>query len=523
MLTEPRTGHRPHFGRVLGALLLALLCVGPTLANEGNETSRQLDQAGLKVQWFSHTGVGLRSNLVDWCLYIDENRSTTYFEISAGNYKETLSERDRDPSGNEYGLERGLELAKIRMEIVKAEMAAAGQGDVEVQLNQYALPKSTLYILTSDSSVRAIDADSGQTLWDQKLRVSGQPLIGLDASDQYVAVVNGSELFCLDAEIGKLLWSRKCQSAVSAPPAVKDRDIYVPLFNGRLEKFAIQYEGFNSTAFVASGRSSTKPAVTSLSVAWGSTDGDLNVAPRWGTRARLAYQLRTERPILSTPVFSDGMYYATSTDGFVYALMELRGTLAWEVSTGQPISQPPVVFGSSVFVINDALELFKLDRETGKVAAGWETPRQGIRRFVGASKSAMYVIDELGNLRILNPESGTTINTIAVGDVQQILPNTQTDRMYFANSKGTIRCVRELASVRPYFHDDEQVPEPGQPASSPEQRPAGADNPFAQDNPFAKPPAAAQDPADNPFANPNPPASQDNSNRQPAADDDPFK
>ena len=61
-------------------------------------------------------------------------------------------------------------------------------------------------------------------------------------------------------------------------------------------------------------------------------------------------------------------------------------------------------------------------------------------------------------MKALDQESGAIVGSATVGDVSLVLPNTKNDRIYLLNNSGTIRCYREISSVKPFFHSDEFKP-----------------------------------------------------------------
>ena len=504
------------------AMLLTSLSITPTEANDGVANDAMVNRAGLTVDWFTHSGAGARGKLVDWQLNVNEDKVTTFFTITAGSFRETFSENKISSFGKPLGLDGAVEYASIRKEILEAELKNDGVKDVEVKISQYTLPESTIYFVTSLGVVTAVDADTGEKKWSTLVGDGRLPSIGVAANDDHVAAVNGSSVYCLEAETGKILWNEKCRYAVSAPPCVSDESIYVPLVNGRLENFLIKDKGLNSTVFVAQGVGMARPLITDKTVVWPTDLGDMNVAPRYGSYHGVSYQLNADRSIVCSPTFKDDTFYACSLDGFLYAVDEDRGSINWQVSTGAPISQSPIALGDHVFVINDHHELFKFDAKSGDDAPGWSRPREGISRYLGASKDNLYVLDRFGKLKVLSQETGRTLSTISFGNVELILPNVESDRLYIAN-RGMIHCIREVSRPVPHFHlNDEFGPteidaskaamkQGGKPG---DQRGAQGDlddpfktmdtesDPFkdAGDDPFNQKPADA---ADDPFAGDN--------------------
>ena len=440
------------FSKLAIALFSMFAIAVSTAAN-----AQPLDGIGLKQQWFSHSGVSAGGKLADWYLDIDENSGTTYFEITGGNYSETLSENDIGPNGERLGIDFGLKIANIKAEVIAARLKSDFGKDVAVNVNQYALPKSTLYTQTDSGVVRAIDGETGKVRWSVNVGVPSTESLGVAGSGQYVAVLKGSIVYCLSSETGAILWSHRCESAPTAPPQVDDGQFFVPLLTGRVERFDVENKGFNTVSFISSGSGATtsRPAVSELSMCWSNYSGTVSVAARSANKGLPGFQLNADGAIFGVPQYKDGVYYVTSIDSYIYALSEDRGSLLWENSTGFEITQAPFVVGNHVYVINDLNQLSRFDAKTGLISANWQKPRPNMGNFVGASEKKIYMVDKFGQMKVLDQESGTIVGSAAVGNVALVLPNTKNDRIYLLNNSGTIRCYREINSTKPFFHSDE--------------------------------------------------------------------
>ena len=503
------------------AMTVCLTVAGIANANDGVVSDAIIHRAGLQVEWFSHSGIGVRGKIVDWHLNVNENKPTTFFTVRSGAYRENFSQNKLSPFGKPYGVDDAIEYAGIRKEILAEELKARGVEAPQVMVDQYTLPESTVYLLTNTGGVKAIDADTGKIRWQNQVGDASLRAVGIGADNAHVAVLIGKSMYCLNAENGKLLWSTKCRHAPSAPPSVAEEFIYVPLLNGRLEKFEIENKGALSKAFVGVGEGISRPVVTELTVSWSTGNGQMHVAGRWDGKT-VAYKLQAEDGFESAASFDKGTFYAGSLDGFIYAVDEKRGSVRWQVSTGAAIKDSPVPLGDSVYVINTNNELFKLSAKNGSMASGWEQPRTGISRFIGAGKTQMFVLDKAGNLKILSQESGAVLSSVPFGQVDKILVNRQSNRLYVASRRGTIQCIREVSSPIPHFHANEfgvvQI-DPADMAAKkraaedkPQMYPQGGEDkdPFkALNDPFAGSGAGAPA-ADDPFA------------KKPAADNDPF-
>ena len=496
------------------ALLSILISVPALQAQQGRVSTVDATRAGLKVEWTTQVDVSpYGGEIVDIQLNVNENRSRTFFAIYYGSQREVISEFDIGPFGVPYGtnpslgtldrklrqeLERriptesdiiiGEELgvdestvAAVRQEmldrVTQAEQAAKDRQekliammqlqsrDVEVKLEKYTLPESTIYVATTTGFVQAIDADTGMTRWTTSVGNHDYPTIGLGAGDNYVAVVNGSTAYCLDAINGKQLWERRCRGSVGSSPMVSDKYVFVPLVSGRLEALSIEKSGIGAESYVSIGRARSRPLVTEDSVCWATDRGYFTVAAN-DQVASPHYRLRADSSIVAPGTSSNGKLFVASKDGFSYAIDEFRGALLWQFPTGQRLLQSPIPVGNYVYLITDEDKMFKLYADTGIAAPGWSDPVEDVTRYVGASKDKIYVQNRLGQIVALSQETGKKVSSIASISTSLILPNYQSDRLYVGNGSGSVQCLRELSSEIPYFHANEiadVVPDPADP------------------------------------------------------------
>lgn len=546
--------------RTSASLLVGLTLTFAALHCPANERSlggnSSPERAGLEVEWTSQVDLRPGGRIVDTALVIDENNSTTFYAIEYGSRQELISQHDLNAFGEPYGIEGAQAQAELRKEILTKELASVGR-EVEVKINTYTLPDSTLFTVTDTGLVSSINADTGEVHWTQRVGTRVHPTIGLGASSRFVAVVNGINIYCLDAKTGKILFDQKCRGIASGSPAVggenpKERDeadgfIYVPLNNGDLQKFLIGTSGLSGGVYKGIGRPTARALVTDTTVSWPTYQGHYNVAKREGKEKNaIAYRLRSYDPIVSGGKALGSLLFVSSLDGIVYAIEEKTGNVYWEFASGARIAQSPIPVGNAVFVITEADELFKLDIQTGLPVAGWETPVPGIGQYVGASEDRLYAMDRVGNLLALSLENGQQQGSVRLNDLAYILPNYKSDRLYVGFSSGRFLCLREIGKSQPFFHSEE-VKE-----AVFEESPAGMEQKAAQeaaeDDPFrvfdAKPKGDDGGAADDPFNDPFAPskktdagAGQNNSgdpfapsrstkpggNSGGGADDDPFK
>ena len=85
------------------------------------------------------------------------------------------------------------------------------------------------------------------------------------------------------------------------------------------------------------------------------------LAPLW--------KVKTEGPMLSTPVVDDAYVYVGTADGHVMSLERNTGEKRWATKLGEPIESPVTLDADAAYVGDTAGVIRKLGRDTG--AVGW--------------------------------------------------------------------------------------------------------------------------------------------------------
>ena len=430
-------------------IVIATVAILPSQlqAQNGFVSAVSASSSGLTIAWGSQLEISAREPLVDWQLVVDENRATTYFNIAYGKRKETISEADISPFGVPYGIEGAKEAAELRKEIIEAGLRNDGKEDVEVTISSYSLPKSSIYALGGSGQLICLNADTGAVRWKQQVGNSKQPSVGLGASNDHVAVADGTSIICLDSADGRILWTGRCSDGINTSPAVSENYIHVPLISGRLQTFPIDKFGVTSFSRVAYGHPSQRPLITEKHVVWTTESGHMNVAPL--DRQTVAYRLKSHGGIVAQAASSKGYLYTGSLDGFVYGVKEDSGILDWEVATGQGITSAPATIGQDVFVVSGENKLFRLDAIEGTYPKAWQNPVPGIRQIAGFDSELVYCLTSSGQLVGINRETRSVSKNVVGTSIEMVLHNEITDRMYFGSKTGYIQCVHSADSPLP--------------------------------------------------------------------------
>ena len=253
-----------------------------------------------------------------------------------------------------------------------------------------AIENDHLYVGTQDRDIRALNAETGETVWGFNLR-------GEVESDR----------------------------AVYGTPAISDGVAYVGGYDGTL--YALNLANGNDVWDATIGDGS--PIVGGLAVGGGlvfvgSSDGTLYAYDAADGIYQWKYE--TGNSIWATPAVANDRVFFGSMDQKVYAL-DLDGQKLWDFHTGGAVTARPLVQDGRVYIGSFSSDFFALDAETGNViwkfpdASNWYWSRavtNGDTLFVGSTDGNLYALDAAtGALHWVYPTEGSIVGSPAlVGD-----------------------------------------------------------------------------------------------------------
>jgi outer membrane protein assembly factor BamB len=457
--------------------------------------------------WFTQLSLDRgRGGMAGIFIHVSSTQAHTVFEFTHERKRHVFSERDRDAFGKPLGVEGAKKRVEEEAEAIKSAQQQAGKAAAQAPaIQQFVVPKITLYASSQRDTVNAIDGETGRTLWSVGVGNPMFPTTAPGANDEYVGLSNGSTLYVLRAEDGSVAWSRPTLSIPGAGPALTGEYIYVPNVNGRMESFALRDSTKPVGMFRSFGRMMVQPAVSTHSVAWPTDQGNFYIGRTDGPGVR--FRIEAGDKILAPPAFlAPDKVYFTSADGYLYCVSEEKGNIIWRFTTGERISHSPIVLGSTVYIITDRGTMYALDAATADER--WIIG--GIRHYLAGNEKRLYGLDTRGNMVALDAATGSRIGSLLVGRSEVPVLNSQTDRIYLVTATGHIQCLRETSLPWPVVHyqvEYEKKTAKAQPlpGTKKEEKPAGQSDPFGGADPFggsapAKPSAAPPAPGADPFA-----------------------
>ena len=96
------------------------------------------------------------------------------------------------------------------------------------------LQDGTLFAVSDDAQLHAIDAETGATLWVAELGDQGTVCMAPAANSRMVAVLGGTNLQIFDRITGRKLWENQVSGTPGAGCALSERHVYLPLISGRI-------------------------------------------------------------------------------------------------------------------------------------------------------------------------------------------------------------------------------------------------------------------------------------------------
>ena len=200
----------------------------------------------------------------------------------------------------------------------------------------------------------------------------GWPEAVVDGDTIYVGTMAG-DFRAIDLDSGLTVWKfdrfqgEEDRHAVYGPPALYDGNVYFAGYDGML--YALTQGGVELWNNKEVGDVSPLvggPAAADGLVFVGSSDGNLYAFDAEDGSQEWAFP--TGNRVWSTPVAQDGVVYFGSLDHNVYAVNAVDGTEKWRFDARGGVTARPLVHGGRVYVGSFASVFYALDAETGAVA-----------------------------------------------------------------------------------------------------------------------------------------------------------
>ncbi len=416
----------------------------------------QARRFGLERAWVTQIRVDpARGRIQHARIRVSRIHAKNIFEVTTKTGRRfVFSDRDLDLFGNPRGIDGAKKQANEKRQLLKTE-------GIEATIQERVVPDVTLYVITDQALIHALDAETGKTLWTTPIGNRRYPTVAPAISDNFVAVVNGSTVYVMKADDGQMVWSTKTVCFPVAGAVIADDVAFVPMLNGTVEGYDLKPDAHRwPEIYTGFGKIAHQPTVVGNRVLWGTGNGDVNAitARREGVR----YRLKINTPIAGAITYAPPrQMFAVTKTGYLYSFDVTDGSLIWQFSTGMKSEQPASVVGNRVFVITKYGGTFCIDVKTGE-EKWWAS---NMLKFVAATKNRVYGTTETGQMIVLNADTGALVGRIPTVLTDIMYINTTTDRIYVASTSGLVQCLHEIGAHWPTIHTSE-AQQDGKPADS---------------------------------------------------------
>ncbi|MGF1604785.1 MAG: PQQ-binding-like beta-propeller repeat protein [Rhodothalassiaceae bacterium] len=278
-----------------------------------------------------------------------------------------------------------------------------------------------LYATTGLGILAALDADSGEILWqfDATVPFRGGPSV---AENRVIAVTQDNQIFAVDAQTGEVVWDQfglaePAGTLGASSPAIVGDTVIVALSSGELIAFRIE-----------------------------------NGTPVWQdtlSRTRRLTPLATLNDIDGHPVVDRGRVFALSHSGRMVSIDLRSGERVWEKNIGGV--GKPWIGGDFIYLMTVDNQLVAITRSDGRVR--WirqlqrfknQEKRRGVIRWAGPvlAGDRLVVASSDGYLVTVSPYTGEFLSGQAF-DAGTIVPPIVVDKtLYILNNEARLLAYR---------------------------------------------------------------------------------
>ena len=291
-----------------------------------------------------------------------------------------------------------------------------------------ALLNDVIYTASPDGIIRALQVDTGATIWELNLKRS--IFSGVGASDDLLTVVtNTGTLIAIAAENGTIQWEAETGRAVFSPPLVHSGDVFVRTIDGNLLAFSgkdgseFWKVNFDQPNILVRGE--PQPVAAGDYVIVGNAGNQLygfDIAAGF-----IGWQFRVgeRRPGVATVSQVDRVNLAPQAyKNIIYIAVPPQSLLGYDVITGRALWSSSVATGNQLTVDLTALygfdnegRVFALDRINGENI--WDQTGLLYRGItdIHVVKETVVVADRQGYLHLLNATNGALIGRYQSKDI----------------------------------------------------------------------------------------------------------
>lgn len=405
----------------------------------------EASRIGMVSAWQRQLGIaGGAEAIVDAKIFVDQSKQKNIVQVEAsGRVLLRLSEEQLNANGKPLGLSEVQRLAKL-------EVYKLARRGIQATVSEIKTPDIRLYVLSSDGTLEARDAETGRVLWTERYGNPRLPTLPMAVNHQVVAFINGKDLLLVDAHDGRLLSTKAFRGVPLYGPAIAGDYVMAVCASRSIEGFNLKDLDADPFRGMAGGLPMSPPIAAPLGdrLVWSTDAGYIYAADGIG-RPGLEFRFPADGKVSAAMAYGSGDRFFAATDkGQVYGLLGTKsGRVLWRFSLGDPVYDSPHLIGDKVLFKTVYGEVFCLNAVTGDTV--WNNAIREVDEVLGGNAGQLFVRTISGTLRVIDLESASVVADFGRSGHVTAVKNPLTDRLYLITGSGTIQCLRPVGAELP--------------------------------------------------------------------------
>ncbi|NFV80233.1 PQQ-binding-like beta-propeller repeat protein [Magnetospirillum aberrantis] len=342
-----------------------------------------------------------------------------------------------------------------------------GAGKRARLLAQPVVAEGLAFTMDAEASVRAINANTGDVVWDLDLTPDDEDSTfasgGVAYEDGLLFATTGfAQVVAIEAKTGKVVWRQSLSGPMRGAPTVRAGRVFVVTVDNQTHCLAAEdgavlwtHQGISEGASLLAG---TSPAVDGNVVVVPYSSGELfalridNGSVLWQdqlTTLRRTDNVATLSDIRGRPIIDRGRVYAIGHADMLVAIDLRTGRRLWEREVGG--IQSPWVAGDYLFLVTNSNEALAVEAKTGRLLwvtqlRIWEDEEDKEGRVIWAgpvlASDRLIVGSSDGYLVALSPYTGEVLGKVSVSDGVTIQPAVANGTLYFVTNDADLVAYR---------------------------------------------------------------------------------
>lgn len=295
-----------------------------------------------------------------------------------------------------------------------------------------------IYGLTNRNFIFSLSREKGNMIFIRSIAGVGLPVVGLGLYQDKLFSVAGSELIEINADSGMDLGSKRLEFSASCPAARNESYFYVAGTDRRMRAFRSD-DKVRVFEVAAEDDSRIVSVLADEEFVIFATDTGCCVSMAPDKPAKL-WQFNAAENIARPIAKDEQSLFAASRDTNIYRLNIQTGQLVWKYQTGAMLEKGPCVTESVVYQHAQNEGLSAIDKESGKLL--WQLSN-GVD-LLAEAEGKSYVITNSEMLVVMDNEKAKQVNSVELAGVSIYAANTADSKIYIADKKGRIACLRPI-------------------------------------------------------------------------------